>query len=331
MTFALRRPAFDNEADVLMIALASTAGAGVLHASVIGEHLEEYWLFGAFFIASTFLQLAWAGAALLYPSRLLLVLGVMGNGGIALVWLLSRTTGLPVGPEPWTREQVGWTDVVATALEVVAILVVWALLRTRRMPNRATLWSASRRARVVAVAIGVLITTLVVQGASRSASGACANHSDLASSPTGPLFPVDGHAMLVRTTPATRARPNERFGLVVGVFVNCAGEALRVTGIELGTTGEGATADGSFVMRLVTARPGYAVDLAMLRRATPAEGAMIAPTGNEPDLALVAEVRTRPSDETLPFLVSVVVVEYEVDGETYRAPFGSIARIEFDP
>ena len=52
-----------------------------------------------------------------------------GNLGVAAVWLLSRTAGLPLGPDPWTPESVGVADSIATALEVLlaagATVLLW--------------------------------------------------------------------------------------------------------------------------------------------------------------------------------------------------------------
>jgi hypothetical protein len=45
----------------------------------------------------------WA-AILTMPRRHLLRLGVIGNAVIVLIWLASRTVGLPVGPAQWSSE-----------------------------------------------------------------------------------------------------------------------------------------------------------------------------------------------------------------------------------
>ena len=317
-------------ADFVAVAAAATAGAGVIHLSVIQEHLEEFWLFGVFFVASGIIQLAWAVAILVRPSRPLLLVGVVGNALIAAVWLMSRTVGLPLGPEVWTPEEAGSIDLAATGLQIAAILFVLTVLRAAGRPRRMSLTSFSPLPWVAAAAIAGLVTAVILQQPSSSAADECGGHSDIASSPTGPLFPVDGHAMLPRTTPATRARPNQTVGLVAGILLNCADGPLRLSHVELGTTGDGGKALGTFVVPIEKAAPRRRVSVEALRNARTAEGAAIPPTEDVPALALVVKVRTKPSDATLPFLVSVVVVEYEVDGESYRAPFASIARIEFE-
>jgi hypothetical protein len=113
-------------------ALASLA-AGAIHAVVVPEHLEESLLFGAFFVATAIFQIAWA--AMLRDGRewdrRFLTVGVVANAALIVLWAVSRTVGVPVGPEPWMPEPKGVPDVTATVLELILIAV-------------ALLWSASR-------------------------------------------------------------------------------------------------------------------------------------------------------------------------------------------
>ena len=110
---------------------AASLGAGVIHAAVVPEHLEETWLFGAFFVACALFQLGWAALVVVRPSPGVYRGGIVANGAMVAIWALSRTTGIPVGPEPWTAEAVGALDLAATALEVSLIaLAAWALRTT---------------------------------------------------------------------------------------------------------------------------------------------------------------------------------------------------------
>lgn len=99
-------------------------------------HFREYWLFGLFFALVTPLQVAWAGLVWRTPGdRRLLVLGALGNGSIAFVWLVSRTVGIPFGPERLTAEAAGVTDVLATYTELmIVVLVSFLAFGTRRRP-----------------------------------------------------------------------------------------------------------------------------------------------------------------------------------------------------
>lgn len=105
----------------LVLALAS-AGAATIHFAVFDQHLDEYWLFGVFFALSGLAQLTFAALVLARPSTLLYAAGALGNAAIIVLWIVSRTAGLPLGPDAGTAEAVGVPDVVATVLE--ALLVV---------------------------------------------------------------------------------------------------------------------------------------------------------------------------------------------------------------
>ena len=108
---------------------ALSAGAGIVHAGVISAHFREYWLFGLFFVAAATAQNTWAIVLLRAPSRLVMTLGALGNTAVVALWTLTRTAGIPIGPEGATREPVGPLDALATGYEVVLVLALMLLLR----------------------------------------------------------------------------------------------------------------------------------------------------------------------------------------------------------
>jgi MFS family permease len=128
---------FDTSDALVAVALLS-AGAGVIHATVIQEHLQEWWLYGTFFAVAAASQLIWAALALRRPTRSLLIWGALGNGVFVLLWVVTRITGLPVGPEPWTPESVGLIDVAASIFEVVLVVSAVLMLRRNTLPERTT-------------------------------------------------------------------------------------------------------------------------------------------------------------------------------------------------
>jgi len=103
---------------------ALSIGAGVIHAAVVPEHLDEWWFFGAFFIITAVFQLAWAAVVVLRPSAIVYTNGALVNGAIIAVWVLSRTVGLPIGPEAWMPEPVSTLDVTATLMELLLVVSV---------------------------------------------------------------------------------------------------------------------------------------------------------------------------------------------------------------
>ena len=112
-----------------------SAASALIHGAVVPEHFAEFPLFGIFFAVVALSQAFWAIALLGWgPSRPLLRWSVLLNGGIVLLWAVSRTVGLPIGPDAGTPEAVGAIDVLATIYEVA--LVAGALLVLRWVPIR---------------------------------------------------------------------------------------------------------------------------------------------------------------------------------------------------
>ena len=138
---------------VVVLALAS-GGAALIHFAVLGEHLREYWAYGAFFAAAGACQALWALLVLQSPTRLLLAAGAVGNGLIVLLWLISRTRGAPVGPDAGSAEAVGLPDVVATAYELL-VVAGCVLLATRAIRLR-------RTARVLPWVLGPALVPLTI-------------------------------------------------------------------------------------------------------------------------------------------------------------------------
>ncbi len=122
--------------DARLLLMACSVGAAVVHADVIASHFQESALYGWFFVLSALTQLAWGLLILRRADRALLMGGAIGNGLIVALWLVTRTSGLPTGPEPWRAESVGGLDVLATVLELALVVgsvaVLAASSRSRR-------------------------------------------------------------------------------------------------------------------------------------------------------------------------------------------------------
>jgi len=116
-------------AGLVRLVVACSVGAAAVHAAVISEHFRESALYGWFFVLSALAQVTWGVLVARRGDRDLLVAGALGNTLIVTLWVVTRTAGLPVGPEPWRPEAVGSLDVLATALEVGLVTGSIALLR----------------------------------------------------------------------------------------------------------------------------------------------------------------------------------------------------------
>src|SRR4051794_12236288 len=125
-----------DRAAIRVLLGAAAAGAGVIHLAFTPEHLHEYLPLGLGFLAAGVLQLAWAAAVVLRESRRLLLLGGVFSLGFVAVYLMSRTTGLPLGPEAFEPEGVGAADLLCCALEVPVGIAALVLARRPRMLMR---------------------------------------------------------------------------------------------------------------------------------------------------------------------------------------------------
>jgi hypothetical protein len=143
------------------IAVAS-AGAGVIHLAVAPAHLKEWLPFGVFFICLGIAQLAWSAFVWTRPTRRLVLAGAIANAGVVLLWLVSRSSGLPIGPEHWSPEAIGFPDKVCTSFEVLVVLGAALLLRGR---DRELGRSGSAIARLAPVLVGAPLTVAAIVSA----------------------------------------------------------------------------------------------------------------------------------------------------------------------
>jgi hypothetical protein len=109
--------------------------AAAIHLWVVPEHLEEWWGYGAFFVVLAAAQGLYGLGLLRPPSRPYLLVGVAGNLAVAILWLVTRTTGIPLlGPHAGEVEGVGWLDLACTLGEV-GIVAGLGTLAMRGLPT----------------------------------------------------------------------------------------------------------------------------------------------------------------------------------------------------
>jgi len=150
---ATARPAAQLD-DRLFIACGLSWAAGLIHVRAAFDHIDEYALYAVFFALLAPAQFAWGTALYRRASRRLLYAGAGMSLLVAALWIVSRTSGLPIGPTPWRPEAVGPIDSLCTADEVV--LAALALLQLRpggRGPGRRLLAAAG---------IGLILLSSVV-------------------------------------------------------------------------------------------------------------------------------------------------------------------------
>lgn len=129
-------------------ALYAAAGfsllAALIHLWVMPEHFEEWWGYGMFFLVCVVAQALYVPVLLRWPNRRVLLSGVVGNCAIVIMYVLTRTVGIPFfGPHAGEVEGIGFVDVCATLSEV-GIAAVLGVLLLRNL-------STERRIQVVVV------------------------------------------------------------------------------------------------------------------------------------------------------------------------------------
>jgi hypothetical protein len=129
------------------LALAS-ASAALIHVMAASHHFAEWWLFGTGFVVMAVLQLVTAIALERTRWALALRAAVVVNLAIVVLWVWSRTLGLPFGPEAGEPEAVGIADALCTLTELVIVGGALALFRGAS-ERRLTRWSTA----AVAVAL----------------------------------------------------------------------------------------------------------------------------------------------------------------------------------
>lgn len=182
------RPVDLRKAATIGCALLSV-GAAVIHFAVLGEHWQEWWGYGLFFSISAWLQLGWAGAVALRPSRPMLLAGAAGNLAIAVLWLITRTAGIPFGPASGETEDAALIDTLASGFELAIALgaSAIALSHLERLTLRPAL--AATVLGLSAAGVVVLTTTSLVdasggegheaaEGGEHEESASSEEHSD---------------------------------------------------------------------------------------------------------------------------------------------------------
>ena len=104
-------------------AVALSMAAGLVHIVVSPLYFTQCIGYGAFFVTVATLQGIGAMALTASePHRFFYWAGIVGNAAVVLIWLITRTVGIPFfGPAAGEVQPVGVPDLVATLLELALI------------------------------------------------------------------------------------------------------------------------------------------------------------------------------------------------------------------
>ncbi len=117
-----------------LVAALLVFGSSFIHAVAIADHFEYDWRFGAFFAVAACAQAAWTGLVYREPlNPRILVAGAVGNAALVIVWAISRTVGMPFGPQAGRAEDIAEVDAISTLDELGAVLLIAIVLNAARM------------------------------------------------------------------------------------------------------------------------------------------------------------------------------------------------------
>ena len=139
------------------VLVSGLVGSAAIHAAVVPEHLAEWTAAGVFFVLLALVEMGLGALVVVRRDHVLHLACLAVSVGPLLVWLGSRTAGLPFGPEAGVPEAVGLADVAACLLEVATAVAALSLLRSpRRTARRPLAVHEIRFAFVLVVAVSAL-------------------------------------------------------------------------------------------------------------------------------------------------------------------------------
>jgi hypothetical protein len=111
-------------------------GATIIHGTVVAHHFQQWPPAGVFFLVLQVVEVVLAlGAVYVWGPRTAQAVVLTGFGTV-LVWLLSRTLGMPIGPETFQLpEPVGVPDLACCFLELGAAALAAPMALARRAPT----------------------------------------------------------------------------------------------------------------------------------------------------------------------------------------------------
>lgn len=109
-------------------ASALSLAAAMIHLWVFPQHLFVWWGYGIFLLTTALVQGVYAVAILRWSAPALALAGIGVNVSVVVLYVFTRTAGIPLGPHAGEIERVGVLDMTATAAELALISALLSLL-----------------------------------------------------------------------------------------------------------------------------------------------------------------------------------------------------------
>ena len=129
-TSPARRVASSTDAAVYTAAALSLAAA-LAHLWVAPGFFEVWWGYASFFLSAAVAQGLFSVALLRWPGRALPLAGILGNLAMIVLYVVTRTSGVPFGPHATRAEEAGILDMSTTAVELCVVVFLLSLLSGR--------------------------------------------------------------------------------------------------------------------------------------------------------------------------------------------------------
>ncbi|MDX6596998.1 MAG: hypothetical protein QOE87_885 [Gaiellales bacterium] len=153
-----------------VVAALSCLAAGI-HLTVAPEHFAEWWGYGTFFLVAAVGECALVLLLALRPRPWVIRTGLWSSLATMLMYLVSRTSGIPLGPAKGVVETVDLPGLAATAAEGALVVVLCLLLAGRE--RRYTLNALG----VVGVALWLAALSGALAPPAQPVAGAHAGHA----------------------------------------------------------------------------------------------------------------------------------------------------------
>ncbi|HEX4654764.1 MAG TPA: hypothetical protein VH274_03360 [Mycobacteriales bacterium] len=125
---------------VMLVAAVLSLAAALIHVAVCPEHFREGTVYGLFFAVSAGCQLGWSALVLARPAGWNATTGLLGNAAIVMLWAVTRTVGIPLGPAAGDVERVGVLDLLCAGCEIGVVTLCVVAIRQHVHP-----WRTQRR------------------------------------------------------------------------------------------------------------------------------------------------------------------------------------------
>lgn len=149
------------------------AAAGVIHLAMVPSHWSESAIEGIGFAVAGWLQIALGVWVLLRPGSLLLKVAMLANVAFIVVWVVSRTWGLPFGDHSWHPHDPSFIDLVCVGLEAGFVLAAGYLLLH---PSAGKSWKRVRLAAFAIVPLAVIALATAALASPSARDHASASH-----------------------------------------------------------------------------------------------------------------------------------------------------------